>query len=314
MRVWTYLLVLAAVLALPAAATAGIFGGTETSVVLQTPSQTVPPPPSPTPVAPSAKPGFVEEPANIPTTVPTTMPPTTTPPTVATTLTVATTPSTTATTVAPAPPVTDPSVAALEAGATSASWVLANARPEGIDVFAAIDAAAPTIHVTDQTEWGTHRVLLVLERSGEWLQVLVPVRPNNAVGWVRAATVDLTQTIDEIHVSLANRVLEWKHGDTTQMISSVAIGAPQSPTPSGIYYVTDILATDGAYGPFALALNGHSDTYATFNGGDARIALHGTNAPGTIGQAASHGCVRLPNATTADLAQRVPIGTPVIIS
>ncbi len=68
------------------------------------------------------------------------------------------------------------------------------------------------------------------------------------------------------------------------------------------------------YGPFALALNGHSDTYATFNGGDARIVSHGTDAPGTIGQAASHGCVRLPNETISELAQRIPIGTPVFIS
>ncbi len=85
------------------------------------------------------------------------------------------------------------------------SWQLANARPEGIDVFATIDAAAPTIHVTDQTEWGTRRVLPVVGRNGDWLQVLVPVRPNNAVGWVRVDTVDLTQGIDEIHVSLATR-------------------------------------------------------------------------------------------------------------
>ena len=142
----------------------------------------------------------------------------------------------------------------------------------------------------------------------------MPVRPNNAVGWVRVDTVDLTQGIDEIHVSLATRVLEWKHGAGTEMTSPVAIGAASSPTPPGTYYVTDILATDGVDGPFALALNGHSDTYATFNGGDARIALDGTDAPSTIGQAASHGCVRLPNDTISELAQRIPIGTPVFIS
>jgi hypothetical protein len=166
----------------------------------------------------------------------------------------------------------------------------------------------------DHTEWGTPRVLPVLEQNGDWLKVLLPVRPNNAVGWIRADSVDLTMLTDEIHVSLANRVLELHHETTTEVTSPVAIGAPASPTPPGIYYVTDIIATSGAYGPWVLALNGHSETYAQFNGGDARIALHGTNQPASIGQAASHGCVRLPNDVVTALAQRVNIGTPVIIA
>jgi hypothetical protein len=42
-------------------------------------------------------------------------------------------------------------------------------------------------------------------------------------------------------------------------------------------------------------------------------ALHGTNRPETVGQAVSHGCVRLRNEHIAQLYTMVPVGTPVYI-
>ena len=42
-------------------------------------------------------------------------------------------------------------------------------------------------------------------------------------------------------------------------------------------------------------------------------ALHGTDKPQTIGQAVSHGCVRLRNEDIETLYRMVPIGTPVFI-
>ena len=41
--------------------------------------------------------------------------------------------------------------------------------------------------------------------------------------------------------------------------------------------------------------------------------IHGTNAPETIGQAVSSGCFRLVNDDVADLYDRVPVGTHVIV-
>jgi lipoprotein-anchoring transpeptidase ErfK/SrfK len=41
--------------------------------------------------------------------------------------------------------------------------------------------------------------------------------------------------------------------------------------------------------------------------------IHGTNRPDTIGTAVSSGCFRLVNADVADLYERVPVGTKVII-
>lgn len=41
--------------------------------------------------------------------------------------------------------------------------------------------------------------------------------------------------------------------------------------------------------------------------------IHGTNAPGSIGHAASHGCIRMHNHHVKDLYERVHIGAPVFI-
>jgi lipoprotein-anchoring transpeptidase ErfK/SrfK len=43
------------------------------------------------------------------------------------------------------------------------------------------------------------------------------------------------------------------------------------------------------------------------------IGIHGTNERWVIGHAASHGCIRLPNAMMKRLFAQVPAGTPVVI-
>ena len=71
---------------------------------------------------------------------------------------------------------------------------------------------------------------------------------------------------------------------------SVAIGRPGSETPTGRFAVTDKLR-GGNYGPYygccILALNAHQpELPAGWTGGN-RLAIHGTNSPGTIGAPAS---------------------------
>ncbi len=41
--------------------------------------------------------------------------------------------------------------------------------------------------------------------------------------------------------------------------------------------------------------------------------IHGTNAPGSIGSPASHGCIRMLNSDVSDLYSRVNIGAPVYV-
>lgn len=49
----------------------------------------------------------------------------------------------------------------------------------------------------------------------------------------------------------------------------------------------------------------------TLRGGE--YAIHGTNAPGSIGTFASYGCIRMLNDDVVDLFERVQVGTPVMV-
>ncbi len=48
-------------------------------------------------------------------------------------------------------------------------------------------------------------------------------------------------------------------------------------------------------------------------GRDTYLRIHGTNAPSTIGSAASNGCARLTNEHVTHLYERVPVGTRVTL-
>src|SRR5262245_35871957 len=50
----------------------------------------------------------------------------------------------------------------------------------------------------------------------------------------------------------------------------------------------------------------------TLSGGE--YAIHGTNAPGSIGGFVSHGCIRMHNRDVLDLYARVSVGTQVVVT
>jgi len=47
--------------------------------------------------------------------------------------------------------------------------------------------------------------------------------------------------------------------------------------------------------------------------GNTIYRIHGTNAPSTIGQRVSSGCIRLTNEDVIDLASRVNVGAKVVV-
>ncbi len=185
-----------------------------------------------------------------------------------------------------------------------------------VRVFAAPRASAPSIALSPTTAFGSARVLLATARKGSWYQVSLPTRPNGSTGWVRARDVSRRAVRDELRVDVQARTLTWWRDGAVVLETPVAMGAPETPTPTGAFYVTDLLdnADDsGPYGPYALGLSAHSDTLSEFAGGDGQIGIHGTDSPDSIGLAVSHGCVRVPNEVITQLATSLPLGTPVVI-
>jgi lipoprotein-anchoring transpeptidase ErfK/SrfK len=156
------------------------------------------------------------------------------------------------------------------------------------------------------------------ERTGAdgnpWYHVSIPMRPNGTYGWVPAATVSLAPTQGKIEISLSRRTIDlyWKgkhvwHG-------KVAIGAPGRETPVGAYYVAARFVPyhDPFLGVFAVETSAYSKLTEWPGGGV--VGIHGTSMPQLLGQAVSHGCVRVANVTAAKLKRYAPLGTPISIT
>ncbi len=170
--------------------------------------------------------------------------------------------------------------------------------------------------VSATTGYGAHRVLSVVGEPGpEWLQVRLDQRPNESRAWVKATEVDITWTDLLVVIDLSDRELTLFEGHDVVLRGEIAVGAADSPTPTGLTYVTEVLATPGStiYGPYAIGLAHYSEALSEFGGGNGQIAIHGTDHPNLIGQDVSAGCVRTHNDLIRRLAGRLPQGTPVVI-
>ena len=169
--------------------------------------------------------------------------------------------------------------------------------------------------VRKRSEFGSPSVFGVIRREGRWAGVTTPALPNGQLGWIELDPKKLAAgwTRLSIDVDLSTYEARFGSGNRTLRKFTVTVGAPGSDTPTGRFAVTDTFRGDlnAAYGCCALALSAtQPDLPSGWLGGN-RIAIHGTY--GTLGAAASHGCVRAANDDVSALVKRVPLGTPVFI-
>ena len=146
-----------------------------------------------------------------------------------------------------------------------------------------------------------------------WYRLSLSGPPNGARGWIRADAADVRPVTNRIVVRIAARRLEVRRvRDRKLVLSSVAaVGAPRSVTPRGrsFYVESAFVPTDPFYGTFALETSAYS--HVTDWPGDGVVGIHGTNLPELLGQAVSHGCVRVPNGIAERLRRLAPPGTPI---
>jgi lipoprotein-anchoring transpeptidase ErfK/SrfK len=194
----------------------------------------------------------------------------------------------------------------------------ATALQSQIDVHSAPNGPA-TVTLTSPLPEGTPLTLLltpgITQAGGGWLQVFLPTKPNGSTGWIPANEVKVQGDPYRLVVTQSTHQLKVYNFSNLERSYPVAVGAPETPTPLGTYYITELLKTTnpGVYGDYAYGLSGHSPTLTDFDGYDAEIGLHGTGDPSSIGHSVSHGCVRLNNADVDVLVPMLPLGTPVEI-
>ena len=178
---------------------------------------------------------------------------------------------------------------------------------------------APVIRVMHafRSDYRPQEMFAVREATGTdgqaWYRVSIPMRPNGTYGWIPADTVSLTATHSQIVVSISHRTIALYRFGKRKWRGKVAVGAPGRETPVGHYFVAArfVPYKDPFLGVFAVETSAYSKLTEWPGGGV--VGIHGTNLPQLLGQAVSHGCVRVSNTTARHLKTLAPLGTPIWI-
>lgn len=118
-----------------------------------------------------------------------------------------------------------------------------------------------------------------------------------------------------LSVSLSARELKVISDGDVVATYGIAVGRPSHPTPTGSFETGEIVwnpswtppptawARDKEYQPPGAASNPMQGVKIYFQA--PYYFIHGTNDPGSIGEAASHGCIRMDPGDATALARRI---------
>jgi len=116
-----------------------------------------------------------------------------------------------------------------------------------------------------------------------------------------------------IVVSITDRKLAVIQADRVVKIFPTAVGAPASPSPVGVYKIVNSIPEPTWYYRGKVVGPGKANPLGTrWLGLSIKgYGIHGTNAPSSIGNNASHGCVRMRNKDVEELFGMVEVGDQV---
>ena len=169
-----------------------------------------------------------------------------------------------------------------------------------------------------RSEYRPQVVLVLSQRvdpeTGEptWYRISVPGRPNGRTGWIPAAAASIRPSQRLIYIDRSARTLEVWNNRRLLLKTKVAVGASGMETPLGLFYVTwRFVPTAPVLGRYAFETSAYS-RLSDWPGGGI-VGIHGTYTPSLLGQAVSHGCVRVGNRDILRMRALVRLGTPIRI-
>lgn len=130
----------------------------------------------------------------------------------------------------------------------------------------------------------------------QWYEIELAAIPNQPTAAPKGSI--------SIHIKIPSRILEVHENNKVYKTYRVAVGKGETPTPVGEWVIIwKSYRAGDIFGTRFLALNVPWGGYG----------IHGTNQPWSIGNYASHGCIRMRNKDVEELYEWIPIGTPVTI-
>jgi len=145
---------------------------------------------------------------------------------------------------------------------------------------------------------------------------------GRAVAQANGATAEQPSTAPEpkvsrreIVVSIHDRKLALVEDGQVLKIYKVAVGAGVSPSPTGTFEVVNRLTQPTYYHPHKVIPPGPDNPLGTrwIGLNKKGFGIHGTNELGSIGRAASHGCIRMARRDLEELFRQVRVGDAVQI-
>jgi lipoprotein-anchoring transpeptidase ErfK/SrfK len=165
----------------------------------------------------------------------------------------------------------------------------------------------PTLVLVDSTK----------EKGDEvWYRVYVAMRPNESRGWIPEGKLAFYTTSAKITIDLSERKLSVSRRGALVGTYPVAVGKPGLATPTGYFFINQKLrppSPGGVYGALAIGISAFQPKLPYWEQGGP-VAIHGTNEDDLIGQAVSHGCVRMHDKDVLEVNKYVPAGSPVVIT
>ncbi|MEA2170957.1 MAG: hypothetical protein QOF76_4257 [Solirubrobacteraceae bacterium] len=196
---------------------------------------------------------------------------------------------------------------------------IAYVKADHVKVYRWADPHAHRYELQARTLSGGARlpiVFSVISRKDGWLYVELPTRPNLSHAWIHASVARVRRTPYLLDVALRRKLITVFKNGTRVSQWKIGVGQSVTPTPTGRYFLTDLVKPPqpgGLYGAYAFGLSAHSNVLTSFGTGDGQIGLHGTNDPASLGTRVSHGCLRMTNRHITWLAHNVPVGSPIVI-
>jgi len=132
-----------------------------------------------------------------------------------------------------------------------------------------------------------------------------------------AASAQTTQKVEpprrKVLVSIADRKLAVLEDGNILKIFPVAVGASVTPSPVGGFQIVNRLVNPAYYRPGIVIPAGKRNPLGPrwIGLNKKGYGIHGTNEPGSIGKAASHGCIRLRNRDIQELFAMLRVGDSV---
>ena len=139
--------------------------------------------------------------------------------------------------------------------------------------------------------WGLLLALILLTAAGSEME-------HKAV----PASAGVQGTV--VWIELDRKRLTVYENGQEKAVFPIAAGARDTPSPIGVFRVNNRFATE---------LSGFGTRFLGLNVPWGQYGIHGTNKPSSIGQNASHGCIRMQVRDAEKLYAMIPMGTKVVI-